>query len=47
MVSPILNPDGTINRGYGSDIEFDAQGEFIGIAADIYRNQPLCRGSCI
>ena len=37
MVPPILNPDGTINRGYGSDIEFDAQGEFVGIAADIYR----------
>ena len=37
MVPPILNPDGTINRGYGSDIEFDAQGEFVGIAADVYR----------
>lgn len=37
MVPPILNPDGSINRGYGSDIEFDAQGEFISIAADTYR----------
>jgi hypothetical protein len=37
MVPPILNVDGTVNRGYGSDIEFDAQGEFIGIAADVYR----------
>ncbi len=37
LVPPILNVDGTINRGYGSDIEFDAQGEFVGIAADIYR----------
>ena len=37
MVPPILNLDGTINRGYGSDIEFDAQGEFVGIAADVYR----------
>jgi hypothetical protein len=37
MVPPILNPDGTINRGYGSDIEFDAQGEFVAIAADTYR----------
>lgn len=37
MVPPILNPDGTVNRGYGSDIEFDAQGEFVGIAADTYR----------
>ena len=34
---PILNIDGTVNRGYGSDIEFDAQGEFVGIAADVYR----------
>ena len=37
MVPPILNMDGTVNRGYGSDIEFDAQGEFVGIAADVYR----------
>ena len=35
MAPPILNPDGTINRSYGTDVEFDAQGEFIGIAADI------------
>ena len=32
MVPPILNVDGTVNTGYGSNIEFDAQGEF-GIAA--------------
>ena len=37
MVPPILNLDGSVNRGYGSNIEFDAQGEFVGIAADIYR----------
>jgi F5/8 type C domain len=37
MVPPILNVDGTVNRGYGSDIEYDAQGEFVGIAADVYR----------
>ena len=37
MVPPILNVDGSVNRGYGSDIEFDAQGEFVGIAADVYR----------
>ena len=37
MVPPILNVDGSINRGYGSDIEYDAQGEFVGIAADVYR----------
>jgi hypothetical protein len=40
LAPPILNIDGTINRGYGSDIEFDAQGEFVGIAADVYR---ICR----
>jgi hypothetical protein len=37
LVPPILNVDGTINHGYGSDIEYDAQGEFVGIAADVYR----------
>ncbi len=37
MTPPILNLDGSVNRGYGSDIEFDAQGEFVGIAADVYR----------
>lgn len=34
---PILNVDGTVNEGYGSNIEYDAQGEFVGIAADVYR----------
>ena len=37
LVPPILNVDGTVNRGYGSNIEYDAQGEFVGIAADVYR----------
>jgi hypothetical protein len=37
MVPPILNLDGSVNKGYGSDIEFDAQGQFVGIAAEIYR----------
>ena len=37
LAPPILNIDGTVNRGYGSDIEFDAQGEFVGIATDVYR----------
>lgn len=57
MVPPILNPDGTVNRGYGSDIEFDAQGEFVTIAADIYRisrdrafleaiYEPVVRATC-
>jgi hypothetical protein len=37
LVPPILNVDGSVNRGYGSNIEFDAQGEFVGIAADAFR----------
>ncbi|MBV8106487.1 MAG: discoidin domain-containing protein [Hyphomicrobiales bacterium] len=37
MVPPILNVDGTVNTGYGGNIEFDAQGEFVGIAADVHR----------
>ncbi|ADC62013.1 discoidin domain-containing protein [Allochromatium vinosum] len=37
QVPPILDPDGRVNRGYGSDIEFDAQGQFVRIAADVYR----------
>lgn len=37
LVPPILNLDGSVNEGYGSNIEFDAQGEFVGIATEIYR----------
>ena len=37
LVPPILNLDGSVNEGYGSNIEFDAQGEFVEIAAEIYR----------
>jgi hypothetical protein len=37
LVPPILNVDGTVNRGYGSDIEYDAQGEFVSIAAAVFR----------
>jgi hypothetical protein len=37
LVPPILNVDGTVNEGYGSNIEYDAQGEFVGIAAEVYR----------
>ena len=37
MVPPILDEDGAVNLGYGSDIEFDAQGEFVCIAAEMYR----------
>lgn len=37
LVSPILNEDGTVNRGFGSDIEYDSQGEFIWLVAQIAR----------
>ncbi|WP_078023048.1 discoidin domain-containing protein [Luteibacter rhizovicinus] len=37
LVSPILNADGSINRGFGSDIEYDSQGEFINLVADVAR----------
>jgi hypothetical protein len=37
MVPPILNVDGTVNQGYGSNIKFDAQGELVDIAAEVYR----------
>ena len=40
MVPPILNVDGTVNRGYGSDIEFDAQGEFVGNRRRRLSHQP-------
>jgi F5/8 type C domain-containing protein len=37
LVSPILNEDGSVNRGFGSDIEFDSQGEFIWLIAEVAR----------
>jgi hypothetical protein len=37
LVSPILNDDGTVNRGFGSDIEYDSQGQFIWLVAEIAR----------
>lgn len=37
LVSPILNQDGSVNRGFGSDIEYDSQGEFITLVADVAR----------
>ncbi|SEM50614.1 F5/8 type C domain-containing protein [Luteibacter sp. UNCMF331Sha3.1] len=37
LVSPILNADGTVNTGFGSDIEYDSQGEFINLVADVAR----------
>ncbi|WP_202840479.1 discoidin domain-containing protein [Luteimonas saliphila] len=37
LVSPILDEDGSINRGFGSDIEHDSQGQYILLVADIAR----------
>jgi len=37
LVSPILNDDGTVNRGFGSDLEYDSQGQFIYLVAEIAR----------
>lgn len=37
LVSPILNDDGTVNRGFGSDLEFDSQGEYVSFVADVAR----------
>ena len=37
LVSPILNDDGTNNTGFGSDIEYDSQGQYIALVADIAR----------
>src|SRR3984893_11416070 len=37
LVSPILNDDGTINRGFGSDLEYDSQGELVALVAEVAR----------
>ena len=37
LVSPILNEDGTVNTGFGSDNEHDSQGQFISLVADVAR----------
>jgi hypothetical protein len=37
LVSPILNDDGSINRGVGSDLEYDSQGEFVYLVAAVAR----------
>jgi hypothetical protein len=37
LVSPILNEDGSVNKGFGSDIEYDSQGEFVWLVAEIAR----------
>jgi len=37
LVSPILNDDGSVNKGWGSDLEFDSQGEYVAFVADVAR----------
>jgi hypothetical protein len=37
MVSPILNDDGSVNGGVGSELEYDSQGEFVTLVADVAR----------
>ncbi|MET0389694.1 MAG: discoidin domain-containing protein [Polyangiales bacterium] len=37
LVSPILGEDGKVDRGFGSDLEYDSQGEFISLVADVAR----------
>ncbi len=37
LVPPILNNDGTVNGGFGSNLEYDSQGEFIFAILEYYR----------
>ncbi|MFC6840943.1 discoidin domain-containing protein [Xanthomonas theicola] len=37
LVSPILNDDGSVNDGFGSDLEYDSQGQYITLVADVAR----------
>jgi hypothetical protein len=37
MISPILNDDGSVNGGVGSELEYDSQGEFIMLVAEVAR----------
>jgi hypothetical protein len=37
LVPPILNNDGTVNGGFGSNLEYDSQGEFIYAIMEFYR----------
>ena len=37
LISPILNDDGSVNGGIGSELEYDSQGEFITLVADVAR----------
>jgi len=37
LVSPILDEDGSVNRGFGADLEHDSQGQFVWLVAEIAR----------
>ncbi|HPF99560.1 MAG TPA: discoidin domain-containing protein [Kiritimatiellia bacterium] len=37
LVPPILNNDGTLNTGFGSNLEYDSQGEFVFAIMEYYR----------
>ena len=37
LVSPILGEDGRVDRGFGSDLEYDSQGQFVSLVADVAR----------
>ena len=37
LVSPILGEDGSVDRGFGSDLEYDSQGELVSLIADVAR----------
>ncbi len=37
LVPPILNPDGSVYAGFGSNLEYDAQGQFVYLLAEIVR----------
>lgn len=37
LVSPILNNDGSVNDGFGADLEHDSQGQFVAFIADVAR----------
>lgn len=37
LVPPILNNDGTVNEGFGSNLEYDSQGQFVHVILEYYR----------
>lgn len=37
LVPPVLNTDGTVNTGFGSNLEYDSQGEMISAIMEYYR----------